>query len=112
MPLRRDARDSPFLFAATRGGPFDLENFRKREWGSKAAGIVAPVRLYNLRSTFTSLSLSLLQRLEAFGAHVGARHGGPDDLIGMDRTGATGLEPATSGVAVLSWCGLGGSRVV
>jgi integrase len=52
--------DSPFLFAATRGGPFDVENFRKREWGPalEAAGISKPARLYDLRSTFASNALA------------------------------------------------------
>ncbi len=52
--------DSSFVFAATRGGPLDVENFRKREWGPaiEAAGITRPARLYDLRSTFASNALA------------------------------------------------------
>lgn len=52
--------DSQYLFAAKRGGPFDVENFRKREWGPAvgAAGIATPARLYDLRSTFASNALA------------------------------------------------------
>jgi integrase len=52
--------DSPFVFAAKRGGPFDVENFRKRAWGPAidAAGIAKPARLYDLRSTFASNALA------------------------------------------------------
>ena len=52
--------DSTFVFAAKRGGPFDVENFRRREWGPAidAAGIAKPARLYDLRSTFASNALA------------------------------------------------------
>lgn len=53
--------DSPYVFASVRGGPFDVENFRKREWAPTidAAGIAKPARLYDLRSTFASNALAL-----------------------------------------------------
>jgi integrase len=52
--------DSPYLFAARRGGPFDLANFRRREWAPaiEASGVARPARLYDLRSTFASNSLA------------------------------------------------------
>jgi integrase len=52
--------DSPYLFAARRGGPFDLANFRRRAWAPaiEASGVARPARLYDLRSTFASNSLA------------------------------------------------------
>lgn len=52
--------DSPYVFAGKRRGPFDFENFRKRDWGPAidAAGIPTPARLYDLRSTFASNALA------------------------------------------------------
>jgi integrase len=52
--------DTPYVFAARRGGPFDLANFRRREWGPaiEAAAIARPARIYDLRSTFASNSLA------------------------------------------------------
>src|SRR5919109_983398 len=52
--------DSPYLFAARRGGPFDLHNFRRREWAPaiEASGVARPARLYDMRSTFASNSLA------------------------------------------------------
>jgi hypothetical protein len=43
-----------------RGGPFDLANFRRREWGPaiESAGITTPARIYDLRSTFASNALA------------------------------------------------------
>ncbi len=43
-----------------RGGPFDLPNFRRREWGPaiESAGIAKPARVYDLRSTFASNALA------------------------------------------------------
>ena len=48
------------MFAARRGGPFDLANFRRREWAPaiEASGVARPARLYDLRSTFASNSLA------------------------------------------------------
>ena len=53
--------DSPYVFAGPKGGPFDLHNFRRREWGPaiEAAGIVKPARMYDLRSTFASNALAV-----------------------------------------------------
>jgi integrase len=52
--------DTVYLFGATKGGPFDVPNFRRREWGPalEAAGIAKPARLYDLRSTFASNALA------------------------------------------------------
>jgi integrase len=52
--------DSPYLFAARRSGPFDLANFRRREWAPaiETSGVARPARLYDLRSTFASNSLA------------------------------------------------------
>ena len=52
--------DSAYVFAGPRGGPFDLANFRRREWARavEAAGIGKPARLYDLRSTFASNALA------------------------------------------------------
>jgi integrase len=52
--------DSPYVFGGQKGGPFDLANFRRREWGPAidAAGIATPARLYDLRSTFASNALA------------------------------------------------------
>jgi len=52
--------DTPYLFPAKRGGPFDLANFRRREWAPaiEASGIRKPARIYDLRSTFASNALA------------------------------------------------------
>ena len=52
--------DSPYVFAGVRGGPFDVHNFRRREWGPaiESAGIAKPARLYDTRSTFISNALA------------------------------------------------------
>jgi integrase len=52
--------DSPYVFGGARGGPFDLANFRRREWGPsiESAGIAKPARMYDLRSTFASNALA------------------------------------------------------
>jgi integrase len=48
------------VFAGPKGGPFDLHNFRRREWGLaiESAGIAKPARMYDLRSTFASNALA------------------------------------------------------
>ena len=58
--------DSPFVFPARRGGPFDLPNFRRREWAPaiEASGVGKPARIYDLRSTFASNALAA--RLSSF----------------------------------------------
>jgi site-specific recombinase XerD len=52
--------DTPLLFAAPGGGVLDLDNFRRREWAPavEAAGVAAPARIYDLRSTFASEALA------------------------------------------------------
>ena len=52
--------DTPYLFPARRGGPFDLHNFRRREWAPaiEASGVRRPARIYDLRSTFASNGLA------------------------------------------------------
>ena len=49
-----------YVFGGPKGGPFDVANFRKREWGPAidSAGIEKPARLYDLRSTFASNALA------------------------------------------------------
>jgi integrase len=53
--------DSAFVFAGAKGGPFDVNNFRRREWGPAidTSGIAKPARIYDLRSTFASNALAL-----------------------------------------------------
>lgn len=64
VPPRLDSR---YVFTTTRNvpglgepGPFDVANFRRREWGPAidAAAITKPARLYDLRSTFASNALA------------------------------------------------------
>jgi integrase len=57
---RRTEKLSPLLFPAPGGGPLNLNNFRRREWGPAvtAAGITTPARIYDLRSTFASNALA------------------------------------------------------
>ena len=57
LPARIDSR---YVFGGQRRGPFDLANFRRREWGPAidAAGVVKPARIYDLRSTFASNALA------------------------------------------------------
>ncbi len=52
--------DTTFVFAAKLGGPFDLANFRRREWqpAIEASGVRRPARIYDLRSTFASNALA------------------------------------------------------
>jgi integrase len=52
--------DTTYLFPARRGGPFDLHNFRRREWAPaiEASGVARPARIYDLRSTFASNALA------------------------------------------------------
>ncbi|MFN0154168.1 MAG: tyrosine-type recombinase/integrase [Gaiella sp.] len=52
--------DTVYVFGSTRKGPFDLANFRRREWGPAidAAGVSKPARIYDLRSTFASNALA------------------------------------------------------
>lgn len=51
---------SAFVFAGPKGGPFDVHNFRRREWGPAVdtGGIAKPARIYDLRSTFASNALA------------------------------------------------------
>jgi integrase len=64
VPPRLDSR---YVFTTSRRcpgmgepGPFDVANFRRRQWGPAidAAGITKPARLYDLRSTFASNALA------------------------------------------------------
>ena len=52
--------DTPLLFPAPGGGLMNLDNFRRREWGSaiEASGVRTPARVYDLRSTFASDALA------------------------------------------------------
>jgi integrase len=81
VPPRLDAR---YIFAARRGGPFDLNNFRRREWipAIKASGVRLPARIYDLRSTFASNALAAgisvfeLARVMGTSVHMIERHYG------------------------------------
>jgi integrase len=57
LPVRIDA---PLVFAAARGGPINLDNWRRREWSPavQASGVRQPARIYDLRSTFASRALA------------------------------------------------------
>jgi len=71
--------DTPYVFAARRGGLFDLHNFRRRVWAPaiEAAAIRRPARIYDLRSTFASNALTAgVRRLRA---SAGDGHKRPDD---------------------------------
>lgn len=52
--------DSPLVFPASRGGPVNLDNLRRREWAPavEASGVARPARMYDLRSTFASDALA------------------------------------------------------
>ena len=52
--------DSPYVFAGPKKGPFDVHNFRRREWNPavESSGVAKPARLYDLRSTFASNALA------------------------------------------------------
>jgi integrase len=52
--------DTTLLFPAPRGGPLNLDNFRKRQWAPavEAAGVRAPATPYDLRDTFASNALA------------------------------------------------------
>ena len=52
--------DSPYVFPARRGGPFDLGKFRRRERAPaiEASEVATPARIYDLRSTFASNALA------------------------------------------------------
>jgi len=49
-----------YAFGSTRRGPFDVDNFRRRDWGpaTDAAAIAKRVRIYDLCSTFASNALA------------------------------------------------------
>jgi integrase len=54
--------DSPYVFAGPKRGPFDVHNFRRRQWNPAvtSSGVAMPARLYDLRSTFASNALTRL----------------------------------------------------
>jgi hypothetical protein len=58
--VARRGRSTTYVFAAKRGGPFDFENFRRRDWRDaiESASILRPARIYDLRSTFISNTLA------------------------------------------------------
>jgi integrase len=76
--------DTPLLFPSPAGGLLNLDNFRRREWAPaiEAAGIPAPARIYDLRSTFASnalaggLSLHELARIMGTSIEMIERHYG------------------------------------
>jgi integrase len=52
--------DTTFMIPGDRGGPLNLNNFRRRFWAPavKASGVRTPARIYDLRSTFASNALA------------------------------------------------------
>jgi integrase len=52
--------DTPLLFPSVRGGPLNLDNWRRRVWAPaiEASGVRTPARVYDLRSTFASNALA------------------------------------------------------
>jgi integrase len=96
--------DTPYLFPARRGGPFDLASFRRREWAPaiEALGVHRPARVYDLRSTFASNALAAGESVFEL-ARVKARSG-PGALSTVVDNHAlrlaprAGLEPATRGL--------------
>jgi integrase len=52
--------DTPLLFPAPEGGPLNLDNWRRRQWGPavESSGVRRPARIYDLRSTFASNALA------------------------------------------------------
>jgi integrase len=68
--------DSPYVFAGPKRGPFDVHNFRRREWNPavESSGIEKPARLYDLRSTFASnalVTLTVYELARIMGTSVG-----------------------------------------
>ena len=85
----------PLLFAAPDGGPLNLNNFRRREWGPavEASGIATPARIYDLRSTFASnavaAGVTVFELAKVMGTSVAIeRHYGT--LIGGAHAGIVG----------------------
>jgi hypothetical protein len=58
-PSRTSVSPASGTFAGPRG-PFDVHNFRRREWNPAvdSSGIAKPARLYDPRSTFASNALA------------------------------------------------------
>jgi integrase len=87
---------TPLLFPAPEGGPLNLNNFRRREWGPavEASGIARPARIYDLRSTFASNALAagvtVFELAKVMGTSVATveRHYGT--LIGGAHAGIAG----------------------
>jgi hypothetical protein len=54
------AHDPALIFPAPAGGPLDIDNFRRREWGPaiEAGAITRPARIYDQRSTFASNAIA------------------------------------------------------
>jgi integrase len=52
--------DTPLLFPAVRGGVLDIDNWRRRKWAPaiEASGVAKPARIYDLRATYASESIS------------------------------------------------------
>jgi integrase len=76
--------DSPLLFNGPHGGPFVVNDFRRREWNPavEAAGVARPARIYDLRATFVSDALAAgvsvfeLARIAGTSVHMIERHYG------------------------------------
>ena len=76
--------DTPLLFPSARGGPLNLDNWRRRVWAPaiQAAGVRKPARIYDLRCTFASNALAAgvsafeLARIMGTSIHMIERHYG------------------------------------
>lgn len=76
--------DTPLLFPSARGGPLNLDNWRRRVWAPaiEAAGVRKPARIYDLRCTFASNALAAgvsafeLARIMGTSIHMIERHYG------------------------------------
>ncbi len=108
--------DTPLVFPAQRGGPRNLDNWRRRVWAPavEASATATPARIYDLRSTFASnalaagitvftlskvmgTSVKMLEHhygslLDGQTPELAARLDAHDDRLGQDRATA---DPAT-----------------
>lgn len=87
--------DTPLLFPATRGGVLNIDNWRRRTWAPaiNASGVAKPARIYDLRATYASESISA-----GIGADVLARVMGTSVAMIEEHYGVL-LDGATAAIA-------------
>jgi integrase len=87
--------DTPLLFPAIRGGVQNIDNWRRRVWAPAvdAAGVAKPARIYDLRATYASESISA-----GIGADVLARVMGTSVAMIEEHYGIL-LDGATAAIA-------------